>query len=233
MGAARRRTSTTTSKPLYIVTRQEEEVAELKRALKDATELYLATDEDREGEAIAWHLLEVLKPKVPVKRMVFHEITREAIHAPSTRPATSTAAGRRAGGPAHPRPPLRLRGVARAAGSKVRAGCRPAACRSVATRLVVERERERMAFVARVYWDLVGTFPEPRPAFEAPRSSRSTAGASPAAGTSATTASLKRTSLALDEDRARTARNGRSPARRSRCARSRRSRTRAGRRRRS
>src|SRR6195952_3766010 len=66
--------------PYYVVSDQKKKtVADLKRALKDADELYLATDEDREGEAIAWHLLEVLKPKVPVKRMVFHEITKDAI----------------------------------------------------------------------------------------------------------------------------------------------------------
>ena len=66
--------------PYYVVdANKKKKVAELKRALKDADELYLATDEDREGEAIAWHLLETLKPKVPVKRMVFHEVTKEAI----------------------------------------------------------------------------------------------------------------------------------------------------------
>ena len=66
--------------PYYVVNAdKKKKVAELKKALKDADTLYLATDEDREGEAIAWHLLEVLKPKVPVKRMVFHEITKEAI----------------------------------------------------------------------------------------------------------------------------------------------------------
>src|SRR3954462_11135786 len=67
--------------PYYVVSDQKKKtVSDLKRALKDATELSLATDEDREGEAIAWHLLEVLKPKVPVKRMVFHEITKDAIN---------------------------------------------------------------------------------------------------------------------------------------------------------
>ena len=66
--------------PYYVVNdNKRKTVAELKRALKNADELWLATDEDREGEAIAWHLLEVLKPKVPVRRMVFHEITKEAI----------------------------------------------------------------------------------------------------------------------------------------------------------
>ena len=67
-------------KPLYVVVQgKKERVTKLKALLKDASELYLATDEDREGESIAWHLLEVLNPRVPVKRMVFHEITREAI----------------------------------------------------------------------------------------------------------------------------------------------------------
>ena len=83
--------------PYYVVSDEKKHtVAELKRALKDADELYLATDEDREGEAIAWHLLEVLKPKVPVKRMVFHEITKDAIQeaqrttrASSTRPSST------------------------------------------------------------------------------------------------------------------------------------------------
>ena len=65
----------------YLVAEKKKVVAELKRKLKDASELYLATDEDREGEAIAWHVLQILKPKIPVKRMVFHEITKEAIQA--------------------------------------------------------------------------------------------------------------------------------------------------------
>ncbi|GMA38325.1 hypothetical protein GCM10025883_03700 [Mobilicoccus caccae] len=77
--------------PYYVIDAdKKKKVTELRRALKDADELLLATDEDREGEAIAWHLLEVLKPKVPVKRMVFHEITKEAIRRAAGRPATST-----------------------------------------------------------------------------------------------------------------------------------------------
>ena len=87
-------------------------IRELKAALKDADELYLATDEDREGEAIRWHLLEVLKPTVPVKRMVFHEITQSAIeHAVDELPRHRLRPRRRPGEPPHRRPPLRLPGV--------------------------------------------------------------------------------------------------------------------------
>ena len=117
-------------------------VAELKRLLKDADQLYLATDEDREGEAIAWHLLEVLKPKVPVKRMVFHEITKEAIQRADQRDP-------RAG---HPRSSTPRRPGASSTGStatrsrpvlwrKVRQGLSAGRVQSVATRMVVERER--------------------------------------------------------------------------------------------
>ncbi len=99
--------------PLYIVTADKKaQVAKLKALLKDADELYLATDEDREGEAIAWHLLQTLKPRVPVRRMVFHEITPQAIRAGGGQPAGDRrAAGRRPGDAPHPRPALRLRGV--------------------------------------------------------------------------------------------------------------------------
>ncbi len=86
-------------------------MTKLKGLLKDADELYLATDEDREGEAIAWHLLDELKPKVPVHRMVFHEITPQAISAAVESPRADRHGPRRGpGGAAHPRPPLRLRG---------------------------------------------------------------------------------------------------------------------------
>ena len=98
--------------PLYVVNAdKKQQVAKLKKLLQDADELFLATDEDREGEAIAWHLREVLKPKVPVHRMVFHEITADAIRAAAQQPARAEhQARRRAGDPPHPRPPLRLRG---------------------------------------------------------------------------------------------------------------------------
>ncbi len=99
--------------PYYVVSRDKKpHMTKLKGLLKDASELYLATDEDREGEAIAWHLLEELKPKVPVRRMVFHEITKQAIHAAVEHPARHRHGPRRGpGGAADPRPALRLRGL--------------------------------------------------------------------------------------------------------------------------
>ena len=145
--------------PYYIVDAdKKKKVAELKRALKSADELYLATDEDREGEAIAWHLKETLQPKVPVKRMVFHEITQEAIQraANNTRdidmPLVDAQETRRILD--------RLYGyeVSPVLWRKVRAGLSAGRVQSVATRLVVERERERMAFVAANYWDVEGDF---------------------------------------------------------------------------
>ena len=101
--------------PLYVVdSDKKSKVSELRKRLADAEELLLATDEDREGEAIAWHLIEVLKPKVPVRRMVFHEITRAGDRARARGDAADRRApGRRAGDPADPRPPVRLRGLAR------------------------------------------------------------------------------------------------------------------------
>ncbi|MBD5785351.1 type I DNA topoisomerase [Cellulosimicrobium terreum] len=143
---------------------KKKKVAELKRALKDADELYLATDEDREGEAIAWHLLEALKPKVPVKRMVFHEITREAIQRAleNTRDLDVNLVDAQ-----ETRRILdRLYGyeVSPVLWRKVRQGLSAGRVQSVATRLVVERERERMAFVAAEYWDVSGDFGHADPA---------------------------------------------------------------------
>src|SRR4051794_9527049 len=133
-------------------------VSELKRALKDADELYLATDEDREGEAIAWHLLEVLQPKVPVRRMVFHEITREAIQ--RALQDTRDLDERLVDAQETRRILDRLYGyeVSRVLWRRVRAGLSAGRVQSVATRLVVERERERMAFRSASYWDVTGTF---------------------------------------------------------------------------
>ncbi len=145
-------------------------VAELKRALKEADELYLATDEDREGEAIAWHLLEVLKPKVPVKRMVFHEITKDAIEA--ARENTRELDTYLVEAQETRRILDRIYGFEispvlwRMVGPNLSAG----RVQSVAARLIVERERERMAFTTASYWDLlltVGTSSDIASQFEA------------------------------------------------------------------
>ncbi|HET8600392.1 MAG TPA: type I DNA topoisomerase [Segeticoccus sp.] len=137
---------------------KKKKVAELRRLLKDADELLLATDEDREGEAIAWHLLEVLKPKVPVRRMVFHEITREAI----LRAANETREldNRLVDAQETRRILDRLYGyeVSPVLWRKVRQGLSAGRVQSVATRMVVERERARMAFRAASYWDVEGEF---------------------------------------------------------------------------
>ncbi len=101
-------------KPLYVVAPEKKSTSSpgSKPLVKQASEVYLATDEDREGESIAWHLTEVLSPRVPVKRMVFHEITAAAIAAGRRRVARPRPApGRRPGGPPDPRPALRLRGL--------------------------------------------------------------------------------------------------------------------------
>src|SRR6478609_2398541 len=145
--------------PYYVVDAdKKKKVAELRRLLKDADELYLATDEDREGEAIAWHLLETLQPKVPVKRMVFHEITKEAIQRAA---ATTRDLDTRLVDAQETRRILdRLYGyeVSPVLWRKVKAGLSAGRVQSVATRLVVERERERMAFRAASYWDVEGDF---------------------------------------------------------------------------
>ncbi|MDO7881041.1 type I DNA topoisomerase [Antiquaquibacter soli] len=142
--------------PYYVVSdAKKKTVSELKRALKDADELYLATDEDREGEAIAWHLLEVLKPKVPVKRMVFHEITKDAIqHARDNTREIDTAL---VDAQETRRILDRLYGyeVSPVLWRKVGPGLSAGRVQSAATRLVVDRERERLAFVTAAYWDLV------------------------------------------------------------------------------
>jgi DNA topoisomerase-1 len=134
-------------------------IKRLRALLKDADELYLATDEDREGEAIAWHLREVLKPKVPVKRMVFHEITRSAIeHAVEN---SRDIDYRRVDAQETRRIVDRLYGypVSQIMWRKVNPGLSAGRVQSPAVRLVVERERERMAFVAADYWDLTAAFP--------------------------------------------------------------------------
>jgi DNA topoisomerase-1 len=141
-------------------------IKELRDALRDADELYLATDEDREGEAISWHLLEVLKPRVPVKRMVFHEITQVAIEQAAANwrdvdyglvdaQESRRIVDRLFGYP-----------VSEVCWRKIRTGLSAGRVQSPSVRLVVQRERERMAFVAAAYWDLAAAFPT-EPAFTA------------------------------------------------------------------
>lgn len=154
--------------PYYVVSDSKKKtVAELKRALKDADELLLATDEDREGEAIAWHLLQELKPKVPVRRMVFHEITKDAIQKAkdNTRELDTSLVDAQ-----ETRRILdRLYGyeVSPVLWRKVGPGLSAGRVQSAATRLVVDRERERLAFVSAGYWDLVGRFTSDDAGFEA------------------------------------------------------------------
>jgi len=145
--------------PVYVVPDDKKQVvSQLKAALKDASELYLATDEDREGEAISWHLLEVLKPSIPVKRMVFHEITSEAIQEAIANwrdldmKLVEAQEGRRTLD--------RLYGyeVSNVAFRRIGPGTSAGRVQSVATRLVVDRERARMAFNSGSYWDLEGAF---------------------------------------------------------------------------
>ncbi|MEK6648971.1 MAG: type I DNA topoisomerase [Actinomycetota bacterium] len=144
--------------PLYVINPDKKaKVAELKELMKGADELILATDEDREGEAIAWHLVEVLKPKIPIKRMVFNEITKEAIQravnetrdldyhlidAQETRRVLDRLFGYRLS------PVLWKKVMPRISAGRVQ---------SVATRLIVEKERERMAFISSAWWDLTAT----------------------------------------------------------------------------
>ncbi len=152
-------------KPLYVVSRDKrDQVRKLKSMVKDASELYLATDEDREGESIAWHLLEVLAPRVPVRRMVFHEITRPAIERAVRE---SRDLDRRLVDAQETRRILdRLYGyeVSPVLWKKVMPALSAGRVQSVATRLVVERERARMRFVSASFWDLAGEFsPEGKP----------------------------------------------------------------------
>jgi len=148
-------------KPLYVVPSDKQaQIGKLKQLLEDADELYLATDEDREGEAIAWHLLEVLSPKagIDVKRMVFHEITPSAIRAAIDSPRDLD---RRLVDAQEARRLLdRLYGyeVSPVLWKKVLPRLSAGRVQSVATRIVVERERERMAFVAADYWSLSAQF---------------------------------------------------------------------------
>ncbi|HEX2161017.1 MAG TPA: type I DNA topoisomerase, partial [Thermoleophilaceae bacterium] len=145
--------------PIYVVpAKQKPQISKLKKLLKDSDELFLATDEDREGEAIAWHLFDELKPKIPVRRMVFHEITEHAI-----RDAVDNARDideRLVDAQETRRILDRLYGyeVSPVLWKKVMTGLSAGRVQSVATRLVVDRERERIAFRTARYWDLEATF---------------------------------------------------------------------------
>jgi DNA topoisomerase-1 len=149
--------------PLYVVDPDKKRTVEtLKKRVAEADEVLLATDEDREGEAIAWHLLEVLKPKVPVRRMVFHEITRDAIE--RALEETRAIDARLVDAQETRRILDRLYGyeVSPVLWKKIMRGLSAGRVQSVATRLVVERERERMAFVRAAWWDIRATFaPDP------------------------------------------------------------------------
>ncbi|GAA0925676.1 type I DNA topoisomerase [Streptomyces thermoalcalitolerans] len=150
--------------PIYVINADKRaQVKKLKDLLKESDELFLATDEDREGEAIAWHLQEVLKPTIPVKRMVFHEITREAIREAVANPRQLNQ--RLVDAQETRRILDRLYGyeVSPVLWKKVMPRLSAGRVQSVATRLVVERERERMAFRSAEYWDLTGTFSTGRP----------------------------------------------------------------------
>ncbi len=145
--------------PIYVVNHdKKDQVKKLKELLAESDELFLATDEDREGEAIAWHLQEVLKPKVPVRRMVFHEITKDAIRAAVANPRELNQ--RLVEAQETRRILDRLYGyeVSPVLWKKVMPRLSAGRVQSVATRLVVERERERIAFRSAEYWELTGTF---------------------------------------------------------------------------
>ena len=144
--------------PLYIVTPEKRStVSELREALKSVDELLLATDPDREGEAIAWHLLETLKPKVPVRRMVFHEITESAIRAAAEN--TRELDQHLVDAQETRRILDRLYGyeVSPVLWKKVMPRLSAGRVQSVATRLIVQRERERIAFRSASYWDIAAT----------------------------------------------------------------------------
>ena len=146
--------------PYYVVPRDKKShISKLKGLLKDADELYLATDEDREGEAIAWHLLDELKPKnIPVKRMVFHEITKAAILEAAENPRELAMDLVEAQETRRILDRLYGYEVSPVLWKKVMSGLSAGRVQSVATRLVVDREQERMAFKVASYWDLEGTF---------------------------------------------------------------------------
>lgn len=144
--------------PLYVVPKKKTKVvSELKSLIKDADHLLLATDEDREGESISWHLLEVLKPKMPVQRMVFHEITKDAIHRALERPRDLDERLVRAQETRRILDRLVGYGLSPLLWKKIAFGLSAGRVQSVAVDVIVRRERERMSFVRATYWDLLAT----------------------------------------------------------------------------
>src|SRR5215831_6423146 len=142
-------------KPYYVIPNDKRKyVTALKTALKDASQVYLATDPDREGESISWHLKEILKPKVPVKRIVFHEITEDAIHE-AVRDAQDVDQNLVRAQESR-RILDRLYGytLSPVLWKKVQTGLSAGRVQSVAVRLIVDREEQRLAFRGAIYWDL-------------------------------------------------------------------------------
>jgi len=149
-------------KPYYVVDADKKQhIQKLKNLLADAKELFLATDEDREGESIAWHLLEVLKPRIPVKRMVFHEITKPAIKKAIETPRELDRGLVEAQEARRILDRLYGYDVSPVLWKKVSRGLSAGRVQSVATRIVVDRERQRMAFRRASYWDLEATLSAP------------------------------------------------------------------------
>src|SRR6187401_433499 len=141
--------------PYYVVPNDKrKQVAHLKTAVKDASELLLATDPDREGESISWHLAQVLKPKIPVHRIVFHEITEDAVRAALEHPADVNENLVRAQESRRILDRLYGYTLSPVLWKKVQTGLSAGRVQSVAVRVIVEREEERLAFTAASYWDL-------------------------------------------------------------------------------
>src|SRR5437870_622508 len=141
--------------PYYVVpSDKRKQVAHLKSAIKDASELLLATDPDREGESISWHLQQVLKPKVPVRRIVFHEITEEAVNEALAHPGIIDENLVRAQESRRILDRLYGYTLSPLLWKKVQTGLSAGRVQSVAVRLIVDREEERLKFSAATYWDL-------------------------------------------------------------------------------
>src|SRR5436190_5355167 len=141
--------------PYYVVPNdKKKQVAHLKSAMKEASEVLLATDPDREGEAISWHLMQVLKPRVPVRRIVFHEITEDAVREALDHPGSVNEDLVRAQESRRILDRLYGYTLSPLLWKKVQTGLSAGRVQSVAVRLIVEREEERRAFRTAVYWDL-------------------------------------------------------------------------------